>query len=533
MMKSMVSPAQGEVMALIMESLQDEVWLSTGRPAECWKVLNDFDTLDALLSIVLVSGLPDEPELVELLGDMVDFGFNGLMVRVRQNDEDAIEYLKDLEQNIMAAADAGALQPEGLAMIQKRLGEYRRLLSEEFIHCIQSLETEQAARDREDEEEIISSPEQMQEFLSEMVVGCPSEFEFQDALQSQLGLIPAEGLGVVAQMLLTSDEVMLKDVVPLMLLNQDVVSANQVARVLAEYPQSVTGKSLSRMIRIRNWLSPETRTWVDRAIQKAKKKGVVMEQASPCQLIKLLACPLDGSGAQGVMALFKNGRDFHLGGFVLKENVGIVDAFCSPPASRKDLEGNMKMAAEQVFSKTVDAQWLEQQLPHFLALSMESGHLAEPAVIQVMEWLGIEQWNPEKLCFRQALLPLLTMDTADQAVINKTLKNSARLADRNFMGSWFEYGSEFNKALENLPLESPRKAQRLLCQQYFEQYRERWFERMVRLALWATYTGKQNTVLAHDCAVIAHLINTGSALEDIPLLFKLAGYSIDQCFEPL
>ena len=95
--------------------------------------------------------------------------------------------------------------------------------------------------------------------------------------------------------------------------------------------------SLSRLRAIAAWYPEEYQVKFTSWIKQQRKQGVVFAPSSSASILKLRASEIDGSGAQGLFIEINVKRKMRVCGILLKQALGVKDAWLTPVLSAKEL----------------------------------------------------------------------------------------------------------------------------------------------------------------------------------------------------
>ena len=447
---------------------------SQPQPPEAWFALLNYPELSQFLRHICIYGYDDEkPETEEVVTALMTFALQNLFMKIRQREQGAINFWQETESNILSAIELDELAEEGMKVLVFALSQYKQFLSEEFMAGIQHWLMENA--DEQPEESL--TPEMMEELLKVAVAEAADEFILLTILKEQLGFLPTEGMEMILSIMVEAGDKAV-DALTLMLLDHNHEQAQVAASVLEENVSRLTGLSLSRLIRTRNWFDASVQPTVDALIRKARKAEIVPEalkaSAAPTVVETRMSC-VDGSGAQGVMVVIKDQSRFRLISFVLKEQVGVVDAFVTPPTSRTEINGYLKLAGSgQAVMEKVSTDLVIRQLPLFINLNKTSGIVIDHELVQVMEFLNVEDWHPDTKTLSELYnSELNALPSEDE--IAEVQKRSRRWTSSAIGESWFEDSDQFN-ALRPLTYQRYHQAFELVMEPARQQWGERYDE---------------------------------------------------------
>ena len=524
--------------------------LSSPTPPQSWQLyLSDIDVLEGMFEISLTVKPSDLyrnfPNLRHVLPRMVTHGINQLAFQVRNDEASAREYFDELQDFLVELMIAGNADPEIVPIALVALGEHRKWLSSEFIDSAagwqESHSIDPAIPEHSMAPEVLVQA--MLEDLEQTFVEGVDEFIFFEVLQAQLTYLPSGGGEELCDVLLMSKHPAARNVVPLMLLGNDVDLARNVAvRLVSEPVESLTQRTRERLVRIRNWVRPEVQGVLDSLIRKIQKKGVTQQSAiQEAKLEKVFSSAVDGVGSQGVLMMFKTGRKFRIAGLVLNDTAGIIDPFVSPKMTRKECEAMLRSSREQTHSQECDLTLVERLIPGYIDKARQQGSV-EPSLIGVLELFGRDCWQPQPMEPEQWVDELLVGRIPDSEEKERVMKDSV-IWSKNLilMETWFEGGAEARQKAEKLmdeikesdELSCPAEEQiTAFCEDLLEKNRDVWFERLTRMALWCSAC-KPDWIrsLARPFAVLAFAIHQGENLKNIPLIRLVAETSLKAAWE--
>ena len=496
-------------------------------PPESWSRLYDHQSLSEFFYEICIEGIDAEEES-EAIEALLSFALQFLFMHIRQGNKEAAEFWQEVEQNIISAYEQDELDDEVMPILLHVLTDYRQYLSEDFITFSQDW---QAADNEAKYPDDAPSMEDLKNACLGMVNELEDEFAFATLWQDQMGFMPADGLTLVAEQMLSLGQPRFGDFLALLVLDERKDIAVTIAELLAEHADNITPLTLDRMVRIRNWLPDTVQKAVDKLIRNARKKGITPGDTAINHNpeMQVWMTIVDGSGAQGVMAIVPNKTSpglFRMVNFVLKEAVGIVDISISPPLKKSRLTQIVKMTQKQgVALEKVSAELIRKQIPLFIAMNLQSKTAISHELVEAMELLGLENWNPEQTRF-EALYPELTdfsQPPSDQEIA-AVQKRSGCWPESDFGDSWL-ISEGFTMTFS--PGGSTQDVAHSICDDYLETKRELWRERMLRLSQWAqACDSKQRQKQARDFAVVGWLLHQDLPARDIKLLEVIARRSI-------
>lgn len=400
---------------------------------------------------------------------------------------------------------------------------------DDFADSIQQWQIEQF----EAEPVSIASPDQMLAELERNITadGIVSEFEFCELFFNQLAFMPEELVNQLMFELLSCDHPLLREGALLALLHTQPAIREGLLSALSLKPcqQKVSTTGLRRMILVRNWLPSSQRQQLDPIIRQLRQSGLncaSTETETDFTLLRVAASSIDGAGAQSVICLFKQQNQFCLAGVVLKERLGVVDTFFTEPTSRRQCEESLRMMADEIYSLDVEPDYLRQMLPHYLTLNAGGDQPPAPELLQIVEVMGLQEWQPQPFDDEACLAELQQKHgiTLDSQTIAATLKRTRTwLQTRDFAASWFEQGDEIEARIHQYVQQGvPELGLEFTDFILGDEAREKWYHRFVKLALWADSNIKKRGPNCADFVVLANALKQPGPLENIPLMRAIA-----------
>jgi hypothetical protein len=299
---------------------------------------------------------------------------------------------------------------------------------------------------------------------------------------------------------------------------------------------TLNSTSLSRLQAIKNWYPPEYHEQFNHWIRQQRKKGVVFANAeSSSASLRLKASEVDGSGAQGIFIHLKKNRKNQLCGLLLKQNVGIKDAWITAPMSAREAAHYYDDAFDDsVMLRDVDLSYFVMITNHFFAVTIEQGKMPDLHLLEIQEALNV-QFLPQKLNI-DALIEELGVQ------INPFTPDSARLSlqrskswpkNQRFTDSWYIENEQVDKLVNrHCHFEDGVKVCRFndaidaVFTEEMETNREHWLLHFVWITLWLKARARKNEKAWQDSFFIAYAIQTGMPLKDIPIMYEICRESV-------
>lgn len=299
---------------------------------------------------------------------------------------------------------------------------------------------------------------------------------------------------------------------------------------------TLSSESLSRLQMIRNLYPQAYHPQIDNWIKIQRKKGVIFSRPTEhAELIKVQASEVDGGGAQGIFMQIKKKRKSRICGLLLKQNVGIKDAWFTPVMSLQDIAAfNREAVDESLTLRAVDAEYLQLIASHFLAVTIENGNIPDLHFLEIQEELGMH-FLPEKIDV-DSLMQNLSVEIVPftMEVVDESLQRSKKwVKSRRFADSWFMESSLIDKLvnrcssiIDGIKVCNLDEAISLVFKESMEVMRDEWMFHFLWTALWARVKVRKNEKLWEDCFIIAYSIYTNTDLNNIPILHEICNKTV-------
>ena len=357
----------------------------------------------------------------------------------------------------------------------------------------------------------------------------PDPFVVIESLSETAGFMPAEFRAFLAHEFALSPYPVLRDAVPLMLLDSEAVVRRATAALLEQTAaaDTLSPAALRRTIILRNWIPEDDRAGVDRAIRKARTKGVICAQWNAPPKLSILALPIDGSGAYGLILTTKPGKTGLFGGVLLKQNFGLRDIWCDRDKPRHEIGQAIEGLLEDTAAIEVERHYLDVALQHHLAIGLSNGRLPTPALLAIAESVGGVEWRASRLDIDAEIARVYSeLDPAEiaPADIAASLKRSGEwLHQESFAESWFENDAEVSAMIDEMSGQDDDAITGAVLSDLLEKRRGVWTERFLLMALWARAAKSKNEGRYwRDFLILAHELSAGRPLEDVPIMAAIA-----------
>ena len=300
--------------------------------------------------------------------------------------------------------------------------------------------------------------------------------------------------------------------------------------------------SLSRLQAIKNWYPPAYHPQFNRWIKNQRKKGVVFHAEKNSAVIRIKASEVDGTGAQGIFIHLNKDRKNRLCGLLFKQDLGIKDAWITPIIPAKDVSSYYDESFDDsVMLRGVDNAYLLLLTNHFLALTIEQGGMPDLHLLEIQEKLGLS-FSPEKLDVEYLLEQLavqITPFTQEhmQASINRS---KSWPKNKRFTESWYIENTQVDKLVNRcstyvngVKVCQFDEAMVDVFKHEMELHRDRWMFHFLWIALWLKSKARKNEKVWQDSFFIAHAIQSGMPLDEIPIMREICYQTVVNSIETM
>lgn len=299
---------------------------------------------------------------------------------------------------------------------------------------------------------------------------------------------------------------------------------------------TLNSTSLSRLQAIKNWYPSQYHAQFNHWIRQQRKKGVVFTtKAASSPTLRLKATEVDGSGAQGIFIHVKKNRKSRLCGLLLKQYLGIKDAWITSFMTSKEADHYyMDTFDDSITLREVDLSYLVLITNHFLAVTIEQGKMPDLHLLEIQEILNI-QFFPQKLNIDTLIEEIsVQINPFTPESIKKSLQRSKSWPKhKRFTDSWYVENEHIDKVVNrHCHFEDSVKvchfadATNSVCTEEMEKNRKLWLMHFLWMTLWLKACARTNEKAWQDCFFIAYAIQTGTPLQDIPIIYEICKESV-------
>jgi hypothetical protein len=453
-------------------------------------------------------------------------------VRYRQDRgwDWADDMLDAFQQRLLAIGKAGVIPQEDWFMMCSAMNEARVPVDDDMQIALADAGFSPEAMDKPPEEMI----RMVRHFMDELANMVSSPFEVIAALKGSGAVLPAMLRSFMATELALSPHQMLRDAVPLLLLDDDSSVRVAAAGALEQtaHPNTLSPDTLRRAIIVRNWIPASDRPPLDAAIRKARLAGVeIGAWPTPNRDLELYATTVDGSGAQSILAASRVAKKGLFAGVLLRHGVGVVDGWADLDLARGKINKLLREAQMAAPTVRVDKGFLDTIVQHAIGWSVEQGGVPPSSLLEIAEVLGGAEWKDRRLDVKAEAGRLFEgLDGADRTLGGigaRFAQGMEWMGTDDVFSSWFEDGPLVQKTLAKLPRTDRIGMIGLVMTEILPAKRAEWAERFLVLALWcqAAAEAKQRA-RARDLVLVAHALAGDDPLGEIPMMAVIAANTV-------
>ncbi len=443
----------------------------------------------------------------------------------------AARMLNDYQQRLIALGKAATLdQPDWFAMATA-LSEARVPVSDAIQTAL--AEAGMTIANPGPPEEMMAALRGLSDELASMA---DSPFEIIEALKAAGAVMPATLRCFMATELALSPHAVLREAVPMMLLDSDAGVRRAAAAAMAQTAgaDTVSPDWLRRAITLRNWIPQADRPELDHAIRKARAAGVPIGAWPGAVAANGIACHasmVDGSGAQSILAVSRTGRKGLVAGLLLKHGVGVVDSWLDTEVTRASINKMLRDIRGEVPFDEVDRSYLDTAVQHAIATALTHGSVPGEKLLAIAESAGGAEWKDRRLdvaAEAEQLFAALPADDRTPAGVEAALaRGVAWMSRQPIATSWFEDNPTVRRVIAKVPRRDNVGAARLVLSEILTGSRMAWAERFLLMALWCqAATTQAHRVWTRDFVILTHALTGTRPLETIPIMTSIATQTV-------
>ncbi|MGR3592204.1 MAG: UPF0149 family protein [Limimaricola soesokkakensis] len=289
---------------------------------------------------------------------------------------------------------------------------------------------------------------------------------------------------------------------------------------------TASAEMLARLTTLRSWLADAAlRDRLDGLVRDAMRKGVAGAAREPeRKLHRIIASPVDGSGAQSMAAAVQAGGTRSVAVVLLKQGFGVKDAYVLPCDSATEQRGILATLTDEIEALDVPREYMEQALGIALGEGLEAGLAPVPGLVDVAQSCGLNELRP----LSASVEAMLELADPQARVAGLTAQARGRLITASqhwpdaypVLDSWFEDSDETQAALEGARTDTTltRNMWRVL-----EDRRAHWTALIARNALLLSAAGSDH---ADEFIAVAAALKDGRDIRKTPVMTFIRDQSI-------
>ncbi len=442
-----------------------------------------------------------------------------LRYRIDRNYDWAVELLEEFQQRLVSLAHGGELSGPALSAVAGALREAKLPPSPELVAVNEELmEAEGSAEITSGD--VGSLLENIAKELGDDV------YSIADTLAQTSHAMPAEYRSFLAGQMAQCPFPAIREAAALAVLDSQKEVRRDVALSLRECAGALTPTALRRLIVIRNWLPEDERHQIDQAVRTARTKGVDCAPWDPGGTAEIRASAIDGSGAQGLLAVSREGKRYRLSSVLVKQAVGVLDAWSGERGTKRQIAQTFEDASDSTPLLAVSRGYLDRAVCHHLAVGLENSTVPPVGLIQVAETTMAIDWQPAKVDWREAISALVGQipeHLLKPAEVTEILRTSDEWATIGGLSdSWFEDDQEVQDVLAKSRSRQLEMLMQRVLDEIVEKRKLKWAERFLWLALWLKEAPPELLSPWPQFTILARELAKDRPAREIPLMEQIA-----------
>jgi hypothetical protein len=371
-------------------------------------------------------------------------------------------------------------------------------------------------------------------FMDELAAMVSSPFEVVETLKESAAMLPATVRSFLAMELALSPHPVLRDTVPLLLLDEDASVRASAAGALEQTarPDALSPDALRRAIAVRNWIPTADRSALDAAIRKARLGGVeIGPWPAADRDVELHASALDGSGAQSIFAVSRSARKGLFAGLLLRHGTGVMDGWADRDIARGKIAKLLREAQMAAPSARVDKAFVDTMVQHAIGASVERDAVPPASLLEIAEIIGGSEWKDRRIdvaAEAERLFAALAPANRSAGGIEAGFARGLDWMEQDeVFATWFEDGPQVHKVLAKLPRNDRAGLIGLVMSEILPARRADWAERFLVMAMWSAAAAEaRQRARARDLVLVAHALAGDGRLEAIPIMQVIAAQTV-------
>jgi len=289
--------------------------------------------------------------------------------------------------------------------------------------------------------------------------------------------------------------------------------------------------SLRRMIVIRNWIPADERPVLDELIKTLRLNKLNPAPYPISKINAISASAFDGAGAQVLILSSKQRSKRQLGGFLVKIDIGIRDAWVSAKASKSDHQAIIDQQPSLTYLD-VSKSYLNKMVRHFIAVGLDHNRIPHYELLYLSEVMGCSYWQAQRIDEHQALADLeqqIASDLLDPSFVALSLDRSGMFHyTEEYTRNWFDQGELVNERVDKAMrlINEGGDDDKLLTQLVVKPNLEKWRQQLLLMCLWYQSNSPKHESPYKDLLVLLIQLKNQVPLEQLPFFCQLGRWTV-------
>ncbi|MCW2242513.1 hypothetical protein [Azospirillum canadense] len=479
------------------------------------------DAAEQLVDLVIAEARRKKPNarLIDAFALLLGHALETLRYGVERRLPDALARADALRGTLRRLGRDGTLGPETMVTILGQFAAAKLDPGDELRNVMADVMEEAGATSGG------ADVGELADHLSALAEAVKDEFELFAQLQEFTAALPDDSRSLFAVASFTPGVERLREAAVGWLFDPASLVRRATARTVEQTAprRLVSGTMLRRMIQMRNWLPEADRAALDDAIRACRQNGITVVPSKPAQVRDVFVSGWDGSGAQSVFVVAREGRKTAIASVLLKLGVGVRDAWVQHGGSRREADGMLDDIDVRIGLIPSTEDYVHKAMAHALTVNLISGVVPPFGLLDVVETTGLANIQPNAVPVEEMVASLceaMPPEWLEPTAVARALKNSVAWDEQlPFVSSWFEDDAVVGEVLGSKRMAAP-KALSAVLDGILEGRRRKWAELMA----WTAFALRESDEDADwpEFALVARELLAGRALREIPAMMTIA-----------
>ena len=306
-------------------------------------------------------------------------------------------------------------------------------------------------------------------FMDELARMVSSPFDVIQSLQNSGAMLPAQLRGFMAIEFALSPHQILRDTVPLMLLDDDPAVRTSAVGALdqtARPETHVAGRAAARHHPAQ--LDPRRGTgppWMPPSARHGLPGVEIGAWPAPRPDLEFHASTIDGSGAQSILAIKPSpARKACWAGVLLRHGTGVVDSWADQDLTRGKINKLLRETQNSAPFARVNKPFVDTMVQHAIGTAAELDTVPAPTLLEIAELFGGTEWKDRRLDIAaeaERLFDALDPDDRTPVGIEAGFERGLEwMAKDEVFSTWFEDGPHGAEGAGKSAAHRPRRHDR-------------------------------------------------------------------------